>query len=110
MPFALDAFIARRPFLYHFTAVENLDAIRQLGRLDPAAVLAQKGNCFDLVGRRKRSQEIGPGIWLQTQRPLYEKNICFEGGWAMADLLTRLNSSVFFWPGTENGPIVWAPA
>ena len=27
MPFTLDAFIARRPFLYHFTAVENLDHI-----------------------------------------------------------------------------------
>jgi hypothetical protein len=96
MPFTLDAFIARRPFLYHFTAVENLGGIRQLHRLDSAVMLAQKSERFDPFKQRKSAEEIGPGVWLQTQRPLYEKNICFEGGWVMADLLAQLNSLVFF--------------
>jgi hypothetical protein len=42
MPFTLDAFIARRPFLYHFTAVENLDRIKRVRRLDSAAGLAER--------------------------------------------------------------------
>jgi hypothetical protein len=105
MPFTLEAFIARRPFLYHFTAVENVDRIRQLRRLDSAAILSQKSEHFDLSKRRKTAEEIGQGFWLQTQRPLYEKNICFVGGWVMADLLARLNTLIFFWPGTGKGPI-----
>jgi hypothetical protein len=108
MPFTLDAFIARRPFLYHFTAVENLDHIRNLRSLDSAVMLAGKSNPPAPIKKRDMAEPLkieGHVVWLQTQRPLYEKNICFEGGWVMADLLSHLNSLVFFWPGTDRGPI-----
>jgi hypothetical protein len=108
MPFTLDAFIARRPFLYHFTAVENLDRIRYLRSIDSAAMLAGKSNPPVPIKKRDIAEPLkieGHVVWLQTQRPLYEKNIRFQVGWTMLDLLARLNSLVFFWPGDGRGPI-----
>jgi hypothetical protein len=66
MPFTLEAFIARRPFLYHFTAVENLDWIRHLRRLDSAAVLTGKGNVSSLIKKREIAENISEvqAVWL----------------------------------------------
>ena len=83
MPFTLDAFIARRPFLYHFTAIENLDSIRYLARLDSAAILAGKGNFSGPIEKREKAEPLS----------------------MMPDLLARLSSLVFFWPGDDTGPI-----
>jgi hypothetical protein len=44
-------------------------------------------------------------VWLQTQRPLHEGNIKFAGGFGLEDVVGMLNSKVFFWPGTNSGPI-----
>ena len=108
MPFTPEAFTARRPFLYHYTAIENVDWIRYCRRLDSAAMLAGSGNLPVLLKKREIAEKVsveGQDVWLQTQRPLYEKNIRFQGGWTMLDLLARLSSLVFFWPGDGRGPI-----
>jgi hypothetical protein len=42
---------------------------------------------------------------LRDNRSLRLGSIQFQGGWSLSDLLIELNSRVFFWAGTENGPI-----
>ena len=106
MPFTLKAFIDRRPFLYHFTAEENLAHIKSRRELTSAAKLSREG--LYLSEKRPNAVALSANaetIWLQTQSPLHAANIAFEGGWQMSDLLACLNSQVFFWPGSEQGPI-----
>src|SRR5262249_16622338 len=37
--------------------------------------------------------------------PLYAGNVKLEGGWSLQDVIQSLNERVFFWPGSEKGPI-----
>jgi hypothetical protein len=104
MPFTLEAFIALRPFLFHFTARENLAGIQKLRRLDSAARIAADYRTGD-IGRKRHSALRIAGepndFWLQTQRPLYERNIHFEGEWTITTLLCCLNNLAF------SGPVPW---
>ena len=40
---------------------------------------------------------------LQTSYPINEKNIEFQEGWELADLIEALNRRVFFWRGPYSG-------
>jgi hypothetical protein len=99
MSFTLSAFVDRWPFLYHFTSVENVENIQSTRTLHCAAELAsQSGICMP-PEKRQEALRVGTStnsIWLQNQKPLYEKNISFEDGWQMQQLIDCLNGFVFF--------------
>src|SRR5262249_16909804 len=49
------------------------------------------------VGRRS--------VLVRDQAPLYSGNADLGGAWSFEDLIEHLNRRVFFWAGTEDGPI-----
>lgn len=101
--------VKSRPFLYHLTAPSNLPAIRAHGALRPAAEwLRQAGRPNQVRTRRMGSVTVhvdGHAISLRDQDVLHQGNIDFLDGWSFDRLLESLNSRVFFWPGTREGPI-----
>jgi hypothetical protein len=106
-----EKFCSIRPFAYHLTSVENLSSIRVTGCLETAASILERASQAELT-RKHRPRRVpvflnGEGVWLQSQAPLYERNILFCQGWGLEDLLGRLNSLVFFWPGTDDGPNIY---
>lgn len=108
---AVDAFaFARRsPYLYHLTASANLPAIRRTRTIESAALLAARAGRADLLGARRSThvtlQIDGETAVLRDQAPLHARNMRLSGGWTFAQFVESLNSRVFFWPGTEHGPI-----
>jgi len=82
--------------------------IRSTGALESATSLLERAGQGDLTRKRRlrRVQVLlnGAGVWVQSQAPLHDRNIQFQDGWGLEDLLKRLNSLVFFWPGTPEGP------
>lgn len=109
MPIDIDRFTRARPFLYHLTARMNLERIRSLAALQPAAdVLRNAAAEMHVRSRRTESTVVRVNecrIHVRDQRPLHGGNIAFVGGWQMQDLVGYLNEHVFFWPGTRAGPI-----
>ncbi len=109
MPFDLQAFARLRPFVYHLTTRDNLSRIRATRRLESAAMLAAAAGQLNVLRVRRTQSEVvtvaGSQVRLQSQFPLHEGNIHFEDDWKFENLLGRLNSLVFFWPGPEAGPI-----
>lgn len=108
MPFDIKTFLSLRPFSYHLTSVENLPTIRAVRRLESTATLIVRAGRPELSRQRRprrvRVRVNGVDLWLQGQGPLQEGNILFHEGWELEDLVERLNSLVFFWPGTAAGP------
>jgi hypothetical protein len=49
------------------------------------------------------SASAGP-VRLRDQKPLHERNCALES-WSFADLVSELNSRVYFWPGTATSPV-----
>ncbi|BBL59182.1 hypothetical protein MKFW12EY_27950 [Methylomonas koyamae] len=49
--------------------------------------------------------ELGTGIVIRDQKPLSAGSIAFEDGWNLERFVSYVNDHVFFWPGTESGPI-----
>ena len=47
----------------------------------------------------------GTPVVLRDQAPLHEGNMDLQEGWTLEDFVEQLNQRVFFWPGTEDGPI-----
>lgn len=79
------------------------------GRIDSAAALILKDGQKELL-RRRRTRHVtvranGWEVSLRDQRPLHRGNLALYGGWSFGDLVEALNSRVFFWPGTTEGPI-----
>lgn len=109
MPFALDVFARSRPFLYHLTASRNLERIRRTRSLEPASVLMYLAGNPTATSRRRRDHiqldVAGEIVHIRDQAPLHAGNVRLEGGWSFDDLVRALNERVFFWPGTERGPI-----
>jgi hypothetical protein len=107
--FSLESYARIRPFLYHTTAPDNLARIRATGQLESAGRI--RADTPAGPGPRLRRKETLPVITrggvvlIRDQAPLHEGNITFTGGWGMATLLEELDRRVFFWPGTEKGPI-----
>lgn len=109
MPVDPRVFAQKSPYLYHLTASANLPAIRRTRTIESAALLAKRGERADLLCVRRPShvtlQIDGETAVLRDQAPLHAGNMRLEGGWTFAQFVESLNSRVFFWPGTERGPI-----
>jgi len=109
MPFHLDDAIATYPFVYHLTARANLKRIRRTGQLESAAALMKGAKRLDLLRVRRVGPESimvdGSKVILRDQLPLHAGHILFEGGWDIGQLIGSLNGRVFFWPGSDIGPI-----
>jgi hypothetical protein len=64
---------------------------------------------MDLMGTRRRNHERltveGQVILVRDQENLYTGNMTLPRGYEIADFVENLNSRVFFWPGTIEGPI-----
>ena len=104
MPFTISRFAFIRPFLYHFTALENRNAIASGRELLSAAQSMRF--CRSSQGtKREAATRLASGTWLQTQAPLKKGNVHFMEGWTMETLVSTLNEHVFFWPGKIAGPM-----
>lgn len=100
-----------RPFLFHLTAQQNVPRIRELRRLDCATTLLKAAGKSE-SGKAKRESHVvvsidGHNILIRDQRPLHRGNAALADGWSFVDLVECLNGHVFFWPGTERGPIAY---
>jgi hypothetical protein len=63
----------------------------------------------DLLRCKRPQSEIviiqNSAVSMRDQKPLHRGNISFDRGWNFEDVIQMLNERVFFWPGTEGGPI-----
>lgn len=95
------------PYLYHVTFESSLGRIRKSRRLESAAVLLDAGGQHHRLRMRRDSLVEfvvdGEPIVLTDQSPINPKNIAFQGGWSLPDLVEALNSRVFFWRGGPEG-------
>lgn len=109
MSFQLDEFIRLRPFLYHVTCRENLQAVRIHRRIHTTLSLLKAANRLDLADVRRESYvpldtPFGR-LLLKDQRPLIEANVQLAPEWDFAAFVRYLNGFTFFWPGNDDGPI-----
>jgi hypothetical protein len=111
MSFTLARYAQLRPFLYHLTARANHSRIKELHRLESAAVLFEASSSVDMLRVRRRAHlplRIGAHqVLVRDQAPLHAGNVAFASGWDLADLVADLNRRVFFWPGGAQGPIAY---
>ena len=109
MPFALDDFVAKRPYLYHLTARANLPYLRAERRLHSTTALLHAAGLEPLNRtKRKEMRSIAIGehtVILRDQAPLYEGHVALADGWIFDDLLADLNRRVYFWPDDTDAPI-----
>lgn len=109
MPFAITDFARLRPFVYHVTDRANLTLLREQRRLQPAADLIRAAGRLEWLGMRReqllRLETPGGSVVLKDQRPLIAANMQLATGWTLAEFVEYLNSFVYFWPGTDRGPI-----
>jgi len=105
----VDSYASARPYLFHLTHRDNLNHIRELGRLFPAAVLMERAKQNDLIRTLRRgSREIsvdGRTIVIRDQDRLHRGNTRSPTGYIFEDLIEALNRRIFFWPGAGAGPI-----
>jgi hypothetical protein len=109
MPFEIKEFWQRRPFAYHLTSRANASLLEPGAQLMPARFVLEQGGMQDQV-RKRRKEELSVRIGtrhivLKDQKPLIVKNAELEDGWDGEDFIAHLNEHVFFWPGTEMGPV-----
>src|SRR5713226_8687082 len=111
MSFDNSSFIKARPFLFHLTDRNNLPEIRKSRTLFCAATLMQKAGdkthfrCKRPSSIRLQIEEVT--IYIRDQNPLHAGNIQLLKGWSFEDVIQTLNERVFFWPGTQDGPIAY---
>lgn len=109
MALSLDKFADLRPFLFHLTAFDNLQRVQRTGALESAAALISRSDRPDLIRERRRFGERvtvdGSAVHVRDQAPLHAGNVSLPPGWIFNDLVEMLNHQVFFWPGSESGPI-----
>lgn len=109
MPFQLDEFIRLRPFLYHVTCRENLQALRMHRCIHTTLSLLDAANRLDLADIRRENYlpldtPFGRLI-LKDQRPLIEANVQLAQEWDFAAYVRYLNGFTYFWPGNDDAPI-----
>lgn len=95
------------PYLYHVTYEDSLKRIRKLRRLESAAALMEAGGQRNSL-RVRRGDSVnflvdGDPILLTDQHPINAKNIAFQDGWTISDLIEAINRRVFFWRGKKEG-------
>jgi hypothetical protein len=104
-----QSYTQTRPYLFHLTHRDNLEHIREIGRLFPAAVLMEQARCTDLIRVPRRAPVrlvIGTRtIVLRDQAPLYKGKMKLPRGYTFELFVESLNRRIFFWPGGQNGPI-----
>jgi hypothetical protein len=109
MAFQLGDFVQLRPFVYHVTSKENLPGLRQTGIIRTTLNLVTAAERLDLARQRRKEYVIidtpDGSIVLKDQKPLIENATELFEGWSFDDLIFYLNSFVYFWPGTDRGPI-----
>jgi hypothetical protein len=109
MGFSLGDFARLRPYLFHLTAQANIDRIRRMRRLDSASrILLDAGRPGIVRSKRRRHEVVQIGddlVYVRDQAPLHQGNTELSDGWSFEDFVQHLNEMVFFWPGTEGGPI-----
>lgn len=109
MSFSHDDLARLRPYLFHLTARENLNRIRQLWQLQSAAQTATHAGRLDVLQTPRRRHVAvlldGEAVLLRDQAPLHKGNMQLEAAWSFERFVGYLNERVFFWPGDEYGPI-----
>src|SRR6185369_8448183 len=110
MPIDIHRFAKVRPYLYHLTARGNVPYIQQDMVLKSSSTLYAEAGKDDLsrqVRRGPRQLNIGQRIvQLRDQDPLHVGKITFHDGWTLETLVSHLDDHVFFWPGSEIGPVL----
>lgn len=105
----LEHFVKTRPFLYHLTADSNLQLIRDSRTLSSAAEIIGRARRSDLLRARRRQHERvvvkNAEVVLRDQAPLHRGNLVLPAGFSFEDFIESLNGRIFFWPGSEAGPI-----
>jgi len=109
MPLDLDRFAKLRPYLYHLTARRNIKRIRTSGRLESASELFSRAGQHQLLRVRRREHVTltidDAQVLVRDQAPLHAGNAGLQDGWSFDDLVAKLNTLVFFWPGSGDSPI-----
>ena len=99
----LAQYLKTRPWAYHLTARQNIDAIREQGALLSADRLARlPAEKEALTVRRTRQIQMEAAL-IRDQLPLQKGHIEFESKFTFELFLGLLNSLVFFWPGGASG-------
>jgi uncharacterized protein DUF7002 len=105
----MQAYAQARPYLYHLTDRSNLDRIRETNSLVPAATLFQEAGRTELMRTRRWTHEpvaVGDRVVLvRDQAPLHRGHLELPEGYTFEHFVESLNRRIFFWPGTEAGPI-----
>lgn len=105
----IDLFAKTRPYLYHLTHRVNLDHISKANGISPASLLMERAGRVDLIRtRRPQHEKINIEdtlVLVRDQAPLRGGNLELAAGFSYEDLVELINRRVFFWPGTESGPI-----
>ncbi|MCI0426410.1 MAG: hypothetical protein L0Z46_00160 [Nitrospiraceae bacterium] len=108
MALNLEQFVRTRPFLYHLTDAQNVRRITTTGILESAAALLNAAGRTELMQVRRTQHLLlplnGMAVSLRDQRPLYPGPMELQGGWTYGRFIGHVNSMVFFWPGTDDGP------
>lgn len=109
MTFDVSRFIGLRPFVYHLTDRANVPALVRSRSIRPAAELIRCSGATHWLSSRRASMvsiEIdGETVVLKDQRPLRFANAALADGWTPEDFVRHLNEHVFFWPGSDHGPV-----
>jgi hypothetical protein len=107
----IQRWVSLRPFLFHLTDRSNLNRIRETKTLLPAALLMERAGRGDLLRERRRRHEAlsvdGRLVLVRDQAPLHGGNVALPEGYGFEDFVESINRRVFFWPGTEAGPIIY---
>lgn len=102
-------FIRIWPCLFHMTAASNLAAILTYRKLFTAHRLLRGASRSALVQLRRDEEVIVElssfSVVIRSQQPLDPTCLELDGGWTLSRYVQALNSRVFFWPGTETGPV-----
>lgn len=109
MALDLTSFGKLRPFLFHLTHADNIARLSRTRLLESATRLAAQTAQNELTGTRRREHvqlTIGDEkVVIRDQAPLHKGNMALTDNWTFEQFVRLLNSHVFFWPGTEKGPI-----
>lgn len=98
-----------RPFVYHLTALANIDSIRRRRVLFSAKHFLEQGGEADYMQRPRRGPRLirvgSEVIHLRDQNPLHAGNVALGLDMTFPIFVEMLNSKVFFWPGSAASPI-----
>ena len=99
----ISAFVDTCPFLFHTTALANIERIARERQLLSAARLSARSSVPLRLTERRDTSVLLPledgSVVIRDHGPLAVGNIQFEPNWDRARFIELLNGLVFFWPG-----------